>query len=275
MSNHGIIPYEQPSCVKERFISIWIWARELMDIELRHRTTAIVAESNLLSVRDNIEKNKHKTTTEQDLIMRELRTKARACKGGTKELRVSKLRKLIPLLQRFKRQKQQSVLADQQLSLLDTQINAFENGRFQKEMTDTLRASVVAMKQVGITDSDAGDVDTIVMDMEDTIQQQNQISDSLAMTLVNTMDDSSSNDDSLMRELMAMMGDEDDTADESVLVIKPPVGTSPGVVLPTIPVVVHTTQATPVLPQISEEVSDGDENVGIDNNVNEPMMNTS
>ncbi|KAJ1467035.1 hypothetical protein T484DRAFT_1756190 [Baffinella frigidus] len=264
----GVIPYQQPSCITEHFISIWIWMREQLDSEIRNHTTAMIAESNLLSVRDNIEKNKSKTTTDQATIMTELRTKARACKGGTKEMRTAKLKKLIPLLQRCKRYRQQSVLAEQQLSLLDMQINAFENGRFQKEMTDTLRASVVAMKKVGITDSDAGDVDTIVLDMEETMHQQTQISDSLAMTIVNTMEDSSSNDDSLMRELMAMMGDDDDIQEEYVPIPELSVGTSPVVVLPPVPVsVVHAPQNVP-----AQDVPDIEE-IQLDNN--EPTMNFS
>ena len=207
--------------------------RERVDVEIQNHTTAIVAESNLLSVRDNIEKNKMKTVNEQDTLMTELRSKARACKlAPTKELRVAKLKLLLPLLTRCKRYRQQTALASQQLTLLDAQINAFENGRFQKEMTDTLRASVVAMKRVGITD-DASDVDSIVLDMEDTIAQQNQISESLASTLVNNMDDTNSSDDSLMRELMLLMGDDDDVKDEGVTVHA---HTSPVLVLPPTPI---------------------------------------
>ncbi|KAJ1466974.1 hypothetical protein T484DRAFT_1860158 [Baffinella frigidus] len=209
MASHvgGMLHYEKPSCMKETLMSGWIWMREQVDVEIRNHTTAIIAESNLLSVRDNIEKNKLKTATEQDSLMRELRTKARACKLGPKELRVGNLKKLLPMLQRCKRYRQQTALAGQQLSLVDMQINAFENGRFQKEMTDTLRASVIAMKKVGIAD-DASDVDTIVIDMEETMAAQNEVSESLTSTFVNTMEDAS--DDSLMRELMALMGDDDE-----------------------------------------------------------------
>lgn len=256
-----VLPYTQSSCLTENLISVWIWVRERMDTELRNTTTTLLAESNLLSVRDNIEKNKNKTQTDLDVIMRELRTKARACKGGTKELRVSKLKKLIPLLQRCKRYRQQSSLADQQLSLLDMQINAFENGRFQKEMTQTLKASVVAMKQVGITDSDAGDVDNIVLDMEDTIHQQNQISDSLAVSLVSTMDDNS-NDDSMMRELMLMMGDDDEGTEEYVTVIEKPVaGSSPVIGLPPVPIsiVLPPEPVSQMSDDILEDKQDGDE----------------
>jgi hypothetical protein len=200
--------YQQPSCVTENFLSVWIWLREKIDVELRNRTTAMVAESKLLSVRDNIEKNKQRAVSDQDGLMSELRCKALACRGGTKEQRMVKLKKLLPMLQRCKRYRQQTALASQQLGLLDAQINAFENGRFQKEMTDTLRDSVVAMKKVGIADDH--DVDGIMLDMEDTIQQQTQISESMSLTLVNSMDDSLSSDDALMRELMALAGDDDD-----------------------------------------------------------------
>lgn len=190
--------------------------RERMDPQILNSTTAMIAESNLMSVRDNIEKNKVKIVTEQDNTMQELRCKAKLCKGGTKEQRVSKLKKLLPLMQRFKRYKTQTALASKQLSLLDIQINAFENGRFQKEMTDTLRAGVVAMRKVGITD-DASDVDSLVLDMEDTMQRQNEMNESLTMTLVNTMDDGGSSDDALMRELMALAGEDDDVESEKVV----------------------------------------------------------
>jgi Snf7 len=168
----------------------------------------MVAESKLLCVRDSIEKNKQRAISDQEDLMTELRVKARACKGGTKEQRMIKLKKLVPMLQKCKRYRQQTALAGQQLGLLDAQINAFENGRFQKEMTDTLRASVVAMKTVGI--SEEHDMDNIMLDMEDTIQQQNQIADAMSITLVNSMDDSTSSDDALMRELMALAGDDED-----------------------------------------------------------------
>lgn len=247
------IQYPPPSCFKEHLISVWIWMREQVDVEIRNHTTAIVAESNLLSVRDNIEKNKLKTLNEQETLMVELRSKARACKQSpTKEMRLAKLKKLIPLLSRCKRYRQQTALASQQLSLLDMQINAFENGRFQKEMTDTLRASVVAMKKVGITD-DASDVDTIVLDMEDTIAQQNQISEALSSSLVNSMDDSGSNDDSLMRELMLLMGDDEEGIEEVVTTVYQPdaIGT-PVVELPPIPVTVVQLSEIPkdIIPEI-------------------------
>ncbi|KAJ1468664.1 hypothetical protein T484DRAFT_1854697 [Baffinella frigidus] len=109
----------------------------------------------------------------------------------------------------IKQSRQKTALADKQLKVLDMQINAFENLSFQKEMTDTLRASVAAMKKIGITDED--EVNTMVLDIEDTMSQQNQVSDALSMTLVNSMDDTNTSDDALMRELMALMGDDEDT----------------------------------------------------------------
>jgi len=207
----GLIP-TRPSCFTENMLSVWIWVREHMNSRLVHTTKAMIAESNLLSVRDNIEKNKTKITAEEEDLMTELRTKAKSCKGGTREQRAIKLRKLLPLMQRFKRYRQQNALATKQLGLLNAQLSAFENGRFQKEMTDTLRASVVAMKKVGISEDEDAVYD-IVDDLQETITQQNQISESLSVSLVNSMDDSSGSDDALMRELMALTGDDDDEPD--------------------------------------------------------------
>jgi hypothetical protein len=189
-----------------------------MDSGLVNTTTAMLAENNLLSVRDNIEKNKTKITTEEDSLKMDIRTKARACKGGTKEQRAIKLKKLLPLMQRYKRYRQQNALANQQLNLLNAQLNAFENGRFQKEMTDTLRYSVVAMKKVGISDNEDA-VHDIVDDLQDTITLQNQISESLSLPLVNSMDENSTSDDSLMRELMALVGDDTDEQDTSIAAV--------------------------------------------------------
>jgi hypothetical protein len=251
--------YQQPSCLKEHLISMWIWMRERVDVEIRNHTTAIVAESNLLLVRDNIEKNKLKTLNEQEVLMTELRSKARACKQApTKEMRLAKLKKLVPIMSRCKRYRQQTALASQQLSLLDMQINAFENGRFQKEMTDSLRASVVAMKRVGITD-DASDVDTIVLDMEDTIAQQTQISEALSSSLVNSMDDNGSNDDSLMRELMMMMGDDDEDVEEVVTVVHPhATRVKPIVELPLVPVTIvsETSEIADAITEIVDEIAE-------------------
>ena len=214
--------------------------REHLDVEIRNRTTAMIAENNLVSVRDNIQKNKEKILCEQDSAMSELRTKARQCKGGTKEQRAVKLKKLLPLMQRFKKYKHQTQLASQQLTLLDVQINAFENGRFHKEMTDTLRAGVVAMRKVGITD-DASDMDSIVLDMEQTMSDQRELTDSMSISLVNSMDDSTS-DDSLMRELMALAGDDEEPEEKEVETMKDvvPATTKPVVVLPPVPIsVIH------------------------------------
>jgi hypothetical protein len=209
---------QRPGCFTENLLSLWIWMRERMDSELLNTTTAIIAESKLLSVRDNIEKNQTKITTEEETLMYEIRTKARSCKGGTKEQRAIKLKKLLPLMHRFKRYRQQNALANQQLGLLNAQLTAFENGRLQKEMTDTLRASVVAMKKVGMSENEDAVYD-IVDNLQDTITQQNQISESLSMSLVNSMDDGTASDDALMRELFALTGDDDD--DEPHAIIQP------------------------------------------------------
>lgn len=210
-----------PSCFTENLLSMWIWMRERMDSELINTTTAIIAESNLISVRDNIEKNKNKICQEEEDLMQEIRIKAKTCRGGTKEQRASKLRKLLPMMQRFKRYRQQNALANQQLGLLNAQLTAFENGRFQKEMTDTLRASVRAMKKVGMSENDDAVYD-IVDNLQDTITQQNQLSESLSMSLVNSMDDNSSSDEALMRELFALTGDVEDDEDTSMVPVPIP-----------------------------------------------------
>ena len=182
--------------------------RETVDVEIRNRTSAMIAENNLVSVRDNIEKNKDKIASELDLVMDDLRTKARLCRGGTKEQCMFRLKKLVPLLHKAKGLRQKMHLAAQQLNLLDAQINAFENGRFQKEMTDTLRAGVVAMRKVGITD-DGSDMDTIVLDMEDTMEEQKRLTESMSVSVVNSMDENNS-DENMMKELMAMAGNFDE-----------------------------------------------------------------
>ena len=243
--------YEQTSCMTENLLSVWIWMREMLDVEIRNRTTAMIAENNLVSVRDNIEKNKDKIAAELDIAMEDLRTKARLCKGGTKEQSMLRLKKLVPLLQKVKGLRHKMALATQQLNLLDAQINAFENGRFQKEMTDTLRAGVAAMRKVGITD-DGSDMDTIVLDMEETMEEQNRLTDSMSVSVVNSMDESNS-DESLMKELMMLAGNfeevEDSTSSNTVppvqKIIKPTESVVPTVVLPTASVTV----TTPMLPK--------------------------
>jgi len=248
--------------------------REHVDVEIQNRTTAMIAENNLVSVRDNIEKNKEKIVAEQDNAMTELRTKARLCKGGTKEQRAAKLKKLLPLMQRWKKYRHQTQLASQQLNLLDVQINAFENGRFQKEMTDTLRAGVAAMRKVGITD-DASDMDTIVLDMEQTMSDQKELTDSMSLSLVNSMDDSNS-DEALMRELMALAGDDEDVEeneDTSKKTVKHVHETAitPLVVLPqthvsVTPQMSPTEIAPPVeLPVHNHENSEMDDSTGMHN----------
>lgn len=228
-----------------------------MDVELVNTTRAMIAESNLLSVRDNIDKNKTKIATEEGCLMVEIRTKAKACRGGNKDQRRAKLKKVLPLMQRLKRFRQQTALANQQLGLLNAQLNAFENGRFQKEMTDTLRASVVAMKKVGI--SETGDnVYDIVDDLQDTITQQNQLSESLSVSLVNTMDESSASDDALMRELMAMVGDDEDDIDQTIPIVLDTGGVHSATIIPRdttdIPIV-GTVDTIPVVMEVGAPVS--------------------
>ena len=200
-------PREEPSCATELALSLWIWVRERIDPDLANRTTAMIAESNLLAVSVDLQKKKDKITEDHDNLFAKLRDKVRMCKrGATKEERLTNLKKLLPLMQTCKRYRHQKHLADKQTRLLELQINAFETGHFQKQMTDTLRASVVAMKKVGIMD-DIDKVDSMMSDLEESVTQQNEISDSMENSLVNSMHDSSNTDDSLMRELMAMMRD--------------------------------------------------------------------
>ena len=203
-----------PSCMTQTMLSFWIWIRERLDSDIRHRTTAMIAENNLMSVRDTIDKNKQKAMVEYDGLSVDLRCKARSCRGGTKEQRAAKLKKLIPLMQRYKRCRQQVQMADKHTRLLDVQLTAFENGRFQKEMTDTLRASVTAMKRIGINEN-INLVDDMMVEVEESYNQQKDISDSMESSLINNMDDNTQTDESLMRELMLMMGDEDEVEEEA------------------------------------------------------------
>lgn len=250
-----------PSCFTENLLSMWIWMRERMDSELINTTTAIIAESNLISVRDNIEKNKNKICQEEEDLMQEIRIKAKTCRGGTKEQRASKLRKLLPMMQRFKRYRQQNALANQQLGLLNAQLTAFENGRFQKEMTDTLRASVRAMKKVGMSENDDTVYD-IVDNLQDTITQQNQLSESLSMSLVNSMDDNSSSDEALMRELFALTGDVEDDEDTSMVPVPIP---DAGAVAQYVTIIPHDKSSVPpVVMSVSIPVPPTDTNVVVE-----------
>lgn len=241
--------YKKPGCVTENMFSVWIWLREKMDVELTNHTTAMVAENNLVNVRDAIEKNMEKIMGEQEVLKSEMRAKARACKGKgeTKEQTQIMLRRLLPFLKRIKSYGQQIALATQQLSLLNVQITAFDKGRFQKQMSDTLRESVVAMRKIGVNE----DLSTIVDDMEDNIQQQNEVSDSMSLSLVNSMDDGDS-DDALMRELMALTGDDEEVVNTEPKPLVEPlasVASPTTVVLP--PVLVSVTQE--VVPEVDQE----------------------
>jgi hypothetical protein len=230
------------SCMTETLLSLWIWLRERVDSDLRNTTMAMVSENNLTCCSDTIMKNKEKIMVEHDNLFAELRSKARLCRVGSKELRVAKLKKLLPLMTKFKRCRQQIGLADQHIRVLRVQINAFETGRFHKEMTDTLRASMVAMKKVGITDE--SDVDNLIGDMEQRMHDQQEVSDS--MDLVNSMDDVKMSDESLMQELMAFMGEDDETAavtDTTDNTTEPPVPEACVPVRTTIPLTVSQQQS--------------------------------
>jgi hypothetical protein len=208
--------------------------RENVDPEIRNQTTSMIAESRLMSVRSNVEKNKEKLISDQEILVNEIRYKAKLCKGGTKEQRMIKLKRLLPTMQRLKRSKSQMGVANQHLGVIDVQINAFENGWFQKEMTDTLKASVVALKQVGIS-GDPGTVEDMITELEELSHDQDEVNNTLSTTFVNSMDDTSNGDDALLRELMALVGDDDDIDPDSEPVTQTPkmVGrVSPVVVLP-------------------------------------------
>ena len=269
--------YTKPSCVRENMLSVWIWIREGLDVEIRNRTTAMIAEDNLVSVRDNVEKNRDKIVRDREIIVNELRSKAKSCKGGvTKEQKAFKLKGLLPLMRKLKENKTREGLTTKQLDLLRSQIETFENGRMQKQMTDTLRAGVVAMKKVGISD-DASDMDTIVLDMEDALTQQSQVSDSMSMTVVNSMDESDT-DEGLMKELMALLGEEHDTDEITHTPIQPQeekpiinvpqttetthvVTSKPTVVLPSIPLSVTEPTTHPTITHGTEVDNDQEENI--------------
>ena len=206
-----------------------------MDADIRNRSTAMVAENNLLSVRDTVKKNKDKITVEYESILSDLRYKARLCREGVREQRVVKLKKLVPLMHKLKRCRNQILMADKHTRLLEVQLNAFENGRFQKEMTNTIRASVYAMKKVGITE-DIRLVDDMMVEVEESYTQQQDVADSMESSLINSMDDSSQSDESIMRELMAMMGGDEDIEEEHIAATDAPVEShlKPSIV-PTIP----------------------------------------
>jgi hypothetical protein len=208
--------------------------RENMDREIRNQTTSMITENRLMSVRTNVEKNKEKLIADQGILTNELRHKAKLCKGGTKEQRMLKLKKLLPIMQKLKRSRSQSGVANQHLGVIDVQINAFENGRFQKEMTDTLKASVVALKQVGIS-GDPGTVEDMITEFEEHVSDLDEVNNSFSTTFVNSMDDTSNGDDALLRELMTLVGEDDDTDPAAEPVAQTPkiVGrVSPVVVLP-------------------------------------------
>lgn len=203
----------------ENLLSLWIWFRERVDSDLRATTMAMVSENNLSVHSETLERNKEKLVAQHIHLLSELSTKARLCRSGSKELRVAKLKKLLPLMKPLKACRHQIALADQHMGLLQVQINAFENGRFQKTTTDTLRASMIAMKRLGITDE--VDVDNLIGDMEFNISQQRDTSDS--MDLVNSMDDPRMTDESLMAELMAFMGgDEEEEEDTTTALVAAP-----------------------------------------------------
>jgi hypothetical protein len=194
----------------------------------------MITENRLMSVRTNVEKNKEKLIADQGILTNELRHKAKLCKGGTKEQRMLKLKKLLPIMQKLKRSRSQTGVANQHLGVIDVQINAFENGRFQKEMTDTLKASVVALKQVGIS-GDPGTVEDMITEFEEHVSDIDEVNNSFSTTLVNGMDDVSNGDDALLRELMALVGEDDDTDPAAEPVAQTPkiVGrVSPVIVLP-------------------------------------------
>ena len=283
MSRQPISPeYEQPSCMRENMLSVWIWMRESLDVELRNRTTAMIAENNLISVRDNMEKNKDKIVCDRERATSDLMKKARLCKSSPKEQQKTQLKKLIPLLHSVKGIQKREMLVTNQLKLLDVQIDAFENGRCQREMTETLRAGVVAMKKVGIQD-DASDMDNIVLDMEDSLIEHSKFADSMSLSLVNSMDDTDT-DEGLMRELMAMIGDENDNDEKKDVPIQsrteptivtvqpvvetlPIVATKPTVDLPPLPMSItkHTTDeesASTVKVGVSEQEYIEDSKIG-------------
>ena len=247
--------YTKPSCMREQMLSVWIWVRENLDVEIRNRTTAMIAEDNLVSVRDNIEKNRDKIIRDRETILSELRTKAKLCKSASREQTASKSKKLLPHMHKLKENRSREALTVKQLQLLGSQINAFENGRFQKEMTDTLRAGVVAMKKVGISD-DASEMDTIVLDMEDALNQQSQVTDSMSMTVVNSMNESDT-DEGMMKELMALIGEDNDTAETTPTVVQP----GKGAPVTNVPHTMDTTQVvaptpTVVLPHVPLSVTE-------------------
>jgi hypothetical protein len=204
----------RPSCLTEQAISAWIWFREKTDSTLRARAAALLAEDGLSTARDSVEKTRLKIQAQLEDTMQEVQEGCQRCKRvEVQSRRVAQLRQLIPLMQRAKRLRIQLANSQKQVNLLELQIDAFENGRVQKQLTESLKKSVEVMKTVGVPSSESTKIDDLMGEFEEQIQEQRDLSDTLdAGGILGGMrePDASSlseSDDELLRELMTLMGE--------------------------------------------------------------------
>lgn len=198
----------QTSCLSNQMMSLWIWFRESTNSQLKQRSAILLAEGSMTSVRDNIMQKRQRLHASLKQETAELNRGCDLCKGNkTNALQIAALRDLIPQLQRVKRIKAQIHTANQQLSLLEGQIEAFETGRLQKEMAESLQHSVSVMKSAGV---DSTRNEQILDSLHDTLQQQAEVSEQMQLPLQTMLENTNSmaatsNDEELLHELMAMM----------------------------------------------------------------------
>jgi hypothetical protein len=204
----------RPSCLTEQAISAWIWFREKTDSTLRARAAALLAEDGLSTARDSVEKTRLKIQAQLEDTMQEVQEGCQRCKRvEVQSRRMVQLRQLIPLMQRAKRLRIQLANSQKQVTLLELQIDAFENGRVQKQLTESLKKSVEVMKTVGVPSSESTKIDDLMGEFEEQIQEQRDLSDTLdAGGILGGMREPdatslSESDDELLRELMTLMGE--------------------------------------------------------------------
>lgn len=214
-----VVGQAPPSWLSEQLLGLWIWGRHKLNPKLERETASIVAEGNLAHVRANINKNYEKLLGEVQKEQHALHMKMHSAKQlPGRDAKLQQMRRLLPALKRLKRAQNQAHMVEKQLGVLDVQINAFETGRFQKEMAETLRSSISVLRKNGISEDDVSKMDDMVGDVEESMNLQNELSETLNSVNNVAAEDAagafagngtaSMADEALLRELLSLAGAE-------------------------------------------------------------------
>lgn len=230
-------PERTPSCFREMAASLWVHMVSSMVPSIKAETAAVQAQDDLLNVLTRLRANESDIQGEIERLSDTLKTKKRDVVNRlhsgvlNKNTKLKAFSTLLPSIRKLRMLQSQYKVNQNRIALVMKQLEAFDNGKFQQSIVQTLKQSVSAMKQIGIG-MKVDEIDDIMGDLDDSLLASNEVNEALSGQRMLSMDGESMNEDDLMRELDAWLESEDaeplHSEDASVHMQKPSVANSMG-----------------------------------------------